>query len=63
MFAMSGDGMDDVNIPVVFLFYRDASQLLHAVSGDPALEVTVADMRSTQQHDGTGGKVINSMYK
>jgi mannosidase alpha-like ER degradation enhancer 3 len=59
MFAMSGDGTDDVSIPVVFLFYQDASQLLQAVNGNPALEVTVADMRSMQQHDGTGGKIIN----
>lgn len=53
MFAMSGDGTDDVTIPVVFLFYQDASQLLQAVSANPALEVTVADMRSMQQRDGT----------
>ena len=58
MFAMSGDGTDDVTIPVVFLFYQDASQLLQAVTANPALEVTVADMRSMQQHDGAGGEVI-----
>ncbi|PSN33488.1 hypothetical protein C0J52_15395 [Blattella germanica] len=49
MFAMSGDGTDDVTIPVVFLFYQDASQLLQAVGRNPALEVTVADMRALQQ--------------
>jgi mannosidase alpha-like ER degradation enhancer 3 len=54
MFAMSGDGTDDVNIPVVFLFYQDASQLLQAVNSSPALEVTVADMKALQQQDGTG---------
>ena len=58
MFAMSGDGTDDVTIPVVFLFYQDASQLLQAVTANPALEVTVADMRSMQQHDGAGGEAI-----
>jgi mannosidase alpha-like ER degradation enhancer 3 len=62
MFAMSGDGTDDVTIPVVFLFYQDASQLLQAVSGNPALEVTVADMRSVQQQDLAGGKVINCVW-
>jgi mannosidase alpha-like ER degradation enhancer 3 len=59
MFAMSGDGTDDITIPVVFLFYQDASQLLQAVSANPALEVTVADMRSMQQQDGAGGKLTN----
>jgi mannosidase alpha-like ER degradation enhancer 3 len=59
MFAMSGDGTDDVTIPVVFLFYQDASQLLQAVSANPGLELTVADMRSMQQHDAAGGKVTN----
>jgi mannosidase alpha-like ER degradation enhancer 3 len=54
MFAMSGDGTDDVNIPVVFLFYQEASQLLQAVSNSPALEVTVANMKALQQQDETG---------
>jgi hypothetical protein len=54
MFAMSGDSTDDVNIPVVFLFYQDASQLLQAVNDSPGLEVTVADMKALQQQDGTG---------
>ena len=62
MFAMSGDGTDDVTIPVVFLFYQDASQLLQAVGVNPALEVTVADMRSMQQQDGAGEKVINCVW-
>ncbi|XP_069686401.1 ER degradation-enhancing alpha-mannosidase-like protein 3 [Periplaneta americana] len=51
MFAMSGDGTDDVTIPVVFLFYQDASQLLQAVGSNPALEVTVADMRALQEQE------------
>jgi hypothetical protein len=54
MFAMSGDGTDDITIPVVFLFYEDASQLLQAVGTNPALEVTVADVRAIQQQHGTG---------
>jgi mannosidase alpha-like ER degradation enhancer 3 len=61
MFAMSGDGTDDVTIPVVFLFYHDASQLLQAVSANPALEVTVADMRSMQHNDGAGRDIIFCM--
>lgn len=49
MFAMSGDGTDDVTIPVVFLFYQDASQLMDAMYINPALEVTVTDLRAIQQ--------------
>ncbi|EAT46150.1 AAEL002645-PA [Aedes aegypti] len=41
MFAMSGDGQDDVKIPVVFLFTREAEVLLAAVKADPKLEITL----------------------
>lgn len=51
MFAMSGDGTDDVTIPVVFLFYDDAWQLLNAIIEDPLMKVTLADRRSS---NGTG---------
>nr|CAD7438420.1 unnamed protein product [Timema bartmani] len=45
MFAMSGDGKEPpVNIPLVFLFYQDASQLLQAAGLNPALEVSISDM-------------------
>ncbi|BET00321.1 Glycosyl hydrolase family 47 [Nesidiocoris tenuis] len=47
MFAMSGDGTDDVTIPVVFLFYDDAWQLLNAIIEDPLMKVTLADRRSS----------------
>ncbi|XP_059471862.1 ER degradation-enhancing alpha-mannosidase-like protein 3 isoform X2 [Neocloeon triangulifer] len=46
MFAMSGDGTNDVKIPVVFLFQLDALRLLQAVSMDPELEVILQDSRS-----------------
>jgi len=36
---MSGDGNDDVKIPVVFLFSNDANILLKAITTDPELEV------------------------
>jgi mannosidase alpha-like ER degradation enhancer 3 len=49
MFAMSGDGTDDVIIPVVFLFHQDASDLMDAMYNNPALEVTVTDLRAMQQ--------------
>lgn len=39
MFAMSGDGKDDVTIPVVFLFSNDAKVLEAAVNNNTELEV------------------------
>lgn len=44
MFAMSGDGNDNVEIPVVFLFYREAMQLLSAIEREPALEITITEL-------------------
>ncbi|XP_058445795.1 ER degradation-enhancing alpha-mannosidase-like protein 3 [Malaya genurostris] len=41
MFAMSGDGTDDVKIPVVFLFTKEAEVLIAAIKGDPDLEITL----------------------
>lgn len=39
MFAMSGDGVDDVNIPCVFLYSREKDTLIKAITNDPDLEV------------------------
>lgn len=39
MFAMSGDGKDDVKIPVVFIFTEDAKILEKAYKSNPELEV------------------------
>lgn len=41
LFAMSGDGNDDVNIPVVFLFVSDAAKLLSALTKDLKMKVTL----------------------
>lgn len=41
MFAMSGDGNDDVTIPVVFLFTDEAKIMKTAIEKNPALEVSV----------------------
>lgn len=46
MFVMSGDGkkVDDVNIPIVFLFSVEASQLLQAlISAQGSLAVTIGN--------------------
>ena len=43
MFAMSGDGTNDVKIPLAFLFQQDAFRLLQALALDPTLHVTMSD--------------------
>lgn len=40
MFAMSGDGTDDVTIPVVFLFTEEAKILKAALENNPELDVS-----------------------
>lgn len=40
MFAMSGDGVDDVKIPVVFLYSREGHSLKKAIADNPDLQVT-----------------------
>lgn len=39
MFAMSGDGVDDVKIPSVFLYSREKQVLMRAIANNPDLEV------------------------
>ncbi|XP_026462618.1 ER degradation-enhancing alpha-mannosidase-like protein 3 isoform X3 [Ctenocephalides felis] len=53
MFIMSGDGTDDVHIPVVFLFTADANVLKIAMQKDPNLEVVlgVAQMMKNQSNE------------
>lgn len=40
LFAMSGDGTDDVTIPVVFLYATEAAVLEKAIEARPLLEVS-----------------------
>lgn len=51
MFAMSGDGTDDINIPVVFLFHEDAIKLFQALEQNTNLEVTISDMNHIKNED------------
>ncbi|KAL3218637.1 hypothetical protein MRX96_031448 [Rhipicephalus microplus] len=44
VFAMSGDGTDDVTIPLVFLFTEDGQLLLDAFKEHPNLVVTLSDL-------------------
>lgn len=43
LFAMSGDGTEDVNIPLVFLYSSDADVLFKALLEDPNMKVTLAE--------------------
>ncbi|KAJ1525090.1 hypothetical protein ONE63_009932 [Megalurothrips usitatus] len=60
MFAMSGDGVDDVTIPMAFLFYDDAVRLLEAVRKTPSIDITISSFAAledeTRSH--TKGKEI-----
>lgn len=46
MFSMSGDGTDDIKIPVVFLFAQDAFKLLLTLSKTPDIEVSISELKS-----------------
>jgi mannosidase alpha-like ER degradation enhancer 3 len=39
LFAMSGDGRDDVQIPMVFLFDKEAQQVFQAMEENPDVKV------------------------
>ena len=43
LFAMSGDGTDDVKIPMVFLFSEEAKMLMKVMSGNNDLVVTLEE--------------------
>jgi mannosidase alpha-like ER degradation enhancer 3 len=43
MFAMSGDGTDDVSIPMLFLFEKDAKALLKIVADNDDIEITMQE--------------------
>ncbi|XP_073954096.1 ER degradation enhancer, mannosidase alpha-like 2 [Choristoneura fumiferana] len=54
MFAMSGDGKDDIEIPAVFLFSLEGQFLTNAMEAEPDLTVTVGELKSLQrQHEVT----------
>lgn len=53
MFAMSGDGkeVDDVTIPVVFLFFTEAAELMRAINAaDGDLTVTLGKNSNCMSH-------------
>ncbi|XP_053623709.1 ER degradation-enhancing alpha-mannosidase-like protein 3 [Plodia interpunctella] len=49
LFAMSGDGKDDIKIPAVFLFSEEAKFLSDALRDDPDLQLVVGELKSLQK--------------
>ena len=43
LFAMSGDGVDDIKIPMVFLFTEEARQLMNVMAANKDLSVTLEE--------------------
>lgn len=48
LFAMSGDGSNDITIPMVFLFNQDAAVLIKALKNNPELRITITDATEEQ---------------
>lgn len=46
---MSGDGVDDVTIPMAFLFYDDAVRLLEAVRKNPDIDITLSSFAALEE--------------
>ncbi|KAJ0183859.1 hypothetical protein K1T71_000282 [Dendrolimus kikuchii] len=52
LFAMSGDGKDDIEIPAVFLFSQEGKYLTDTLKVKPELTITVGDLKSLKsQYD------------
>lgn len=49
LFAMSGDGKDDIEIPAVFLFSKEGDYLIAALHKNPELTITVGDLNSLKK--------------
>ncbi|XP_046976893.1 ER degradation-enhancing alpha-mannosidase-like protein 3 [Vanessa cardui] len=54
LFAMSGDGKDDIEIPAIFLFSREGLYLTASMQENPELVVTVGELRSLKQQFEVG---------
>ncbi|XP_025420375.1 ER degradation-enhancing alpha-mannosidase-like protein 3 [Sipha flava] len=66
-FSMSDDGVDDVSIPLVFLFASEARPLLDMLNINPDLLVTISELpKETEEIDSvedTGTLINNSIDK
>ncbi|KAJ8737528.1 hypothetical protein PYW08_000123 [Mythimna loreyi] len=50
LFAMSGDGKEDIDIPAVFLFSQEGRYLTDAFLTKPDLTVTVGELKAMKSH-------------
>ncbi|CAK1588810.1 unnamed protein product [Parnassius mnemosyne] len=66
LFAMSGDGNDDIDIPAVFLFSQEGTYLTEELQKDPNLLITVGELKSLKRQyedtceDGNCEAVLHS---
>jgi len=51
LFAMSGDGVDDIKIPMVFLFAEESNQLMEIIKDVNELEVTLGEKPKDSDSD------------
>lgn len=49
LFAMSGDGKDDIEIPAVFLFSQEGQHLTDALKVNPELVVVIGELKSLKR--------------
>ncbi|KAI5641340.1 glycosyl hydrolase family 47 domain-containing protein [Phthorimaea operculella] len=49
LFAMSGDGKDDINIPAVFLFTVEGNFLTEAFEANPKMTILVGELKSLKR--------------
>lgn len=54
LFAMSGDGKDDIEIPAVFLFSREGTYLMDSMRDNPNLVITIGEFKSLKQQYESG---------
>lgn len=50
LFAMSGDGTQDVKIPMLFLFHKEGHNLLQVLMASPETEVMLAHTRKSEEY-------------
>uniref|UniRef100_A0A0B7A140 alpha-1,2-Mannosidase n=1 Tax=Arion vulgaris TaxID=1028688 RepID=A0A0B7A140_9EUPU len=58
VFAMSGDGTSDVTIPMVFLFWKQAQELIEILKSYPSLTVELTSKSSINDEVDTDQRVI-----
>lgn len=54
LFAMSGDGKDDIEIPAVFLFTLEGEYLKQAIAENPNVVVTIGELKSIKKQHEVG---------